>query len=209
MEIYQEMKGKTQEAIERSKAVEQINNLTDNIRQISSQTNLLALNANIEAARAGEAGKGFAVVATEIGNLSNQTFETVNGINEMVEEVNGAVENMTDCITRIMDFLENTVVLDYNSFRQIGEEYQADANTFAEAMSRINQEIADLDSKISDIAESIENVSDTVSQSAEGVNQIAEKSTEAASKTAEGYALLNECRESIGQLRKIIEKFQI
>ena len=177
------MKGKTQEAIERSKAVEQINNLTDNIRQISSQTNLLALNANIEAARAGEAGKGFAVVATEIGNLSNQTFETVNGINEMVEEV--------------------------NSFRQIGEEYQADANTFAEAMSRINQEIADLDSKISDIAESIENVSDTVSQSAEGVNQIAEKSTEAASKTAEGYALLNECRESIGQLRKIIEKFQI
>lgn len=209
MEIYQEMKGKTQEAIERSKAVEQINNLTDNIRQISSQTNLLALNANIEAARAGEAGKGFAVVATEIGNLSNQTFETVNGINEMVEEVNGAVENMTDCITRIMDFLENTVVLDYNSFRQIGEEYQADANTFAEAMSRINQEIADLDSKISDIAESIENVSDTVSQSAEGVNQIAEKSTEAASKTAEGYALLNECRESIGQLRKIIEKFQM
>ena len=141
--------------------------------------------------------------------VEGQTFETVNGINEMVEEVNGAVENMTDCITRIMDFLENTVVLDYNSFRQIGEEYQADANTFAEAMSRINQEIADLDSKICDIAESIENVSDTVSQSAEGVNQIAEKSTEAASKTAEGYELLNESKESMGRLRKIIEKFQI
>ena len=145
LEIFEEMKIKTQEAIEKSKAVDQINNLTENIKQISSKTNLLALNANIEAARAGEAGKGFAVVATEIGNLSNQTYATVDGITEMVTEVNSAVNSMTDCMTTIMDFLENTVVLDYNSFREIGKEYQADANTFADAMGRIYSEITKLD----------------------------------------------------------------
>lgn len=207
--IYEEMKEKSQAAIARSHAVDQINGLTENIKQISSQTNLLALNANIEAARAGEAGRGFAVVATEIGHLSNQTFETVDGINEIVGEVNAAVANMTECMKTIMDFLENTVVLDYNSFREIGEEYQADANTFADAMGRIYGEITQLDEKISDIAETIDNVNETVSQSAEGVNLIAEKSAEAAAKTAEGYDLLNESRDSMGSLREIIERFRM
>ena len=207
--IFEEMKIKTQEAIEKSKAVDQINNLTENIKQISSQTNLLALNANIEAARAGEAGKGFAVVATEIGNLSNQTYATVDGITEMVTEVNSAVNSMTDCMTTIMDFLENTVVLDYNSFREIGKEYQADANTFADAMGRIYSEITKLDEQISDIAENVTNVSETISQSAQGVSQIAEKSSDAAAKTTEGYELLRESRDSIAKLRTIIERFRL
>lgn len=207
--IFEEMKIKTQEAIEKSRAVDQINNLTENIKQISSQTNLLALNANIEAARAGEAGKGFAVVATEIGNLSNQTYATVDGITEMVTEVNSAVNSMTDCMTTIMDFLENTVVLDYNSFREIGKEYQADANTFADAMGRIYSEITKLDEQISDIAENVTNVSETISQSAQGVSQIAEKSSDAAAKTTEGYELLRESRDSLAKLRTIIERFRL
>ncbi len=65
------MKEKSEGAMEQSKAVQKINVLTDNIKDISSQTNLLALNANIEAARAGEAGRGFAVVASEIGTLAS------------------------------------------------------------------------------------------------------------------------------------------
>ena len=207
--IFEEMKIKTKEAIEKSKAVDQINNLTENIKQISSQTNLLALNANIEAARAGEAGKGFAVVATEIGNLSNQTYATVDGITEMVTEVNSAVNSMTDCMTTIMDFLENTVVIDYNSFREIGKEYQADANTFADAMGRVYSEITKLDEQISDIAENVTNVSETISQSAQGVSQIAEKSSDAAAKTTEGYELLRESRDSIVKLGTIIERFRL
>lgn len=74
--------------------------------EIASQTNLLALNASIEAARAGEAGKGFAVVATEIGNLANQSSETVGNINVIMEEISIAVNHMTDSLEETTEFLE-------------------------------------------------------------------------------------------------------
>lgn len=46
-------------AVEESKSVSKIQEITSGILQIAGQTNLLALNASIEAARAGEAGRGF------------------------------------------------------------------------------------------------------------------------------------------------------
>ncbi len=209
MTMYETMREKTANAIERSKVVAKINELTEDIRNISSQTNLLALNANIEAARAGDAGKGFAVVATEIGSLANQTFQTVDGINVIVNEVNSAVNNMTECIQIIMNFLEQTVVTDYNSFKEVGEKYEEDANLFSNSMIQIHSAIFELNQKIDNIALTIENVNTTIIQSTEGINLIAEKSSETVSKTSEGYEHLKESAKNLNQLKELIEKFDI
>lgn len=209
MKVYHSMRGRIEQAIEQSKVVEKINELTDDIREISSQTNLLALNANIEAARAGDAGKGFAVVATEIGSLAQQTFQTVDGITEIVGEVHSAVDNMTECIQIIMNFLEQTVVADYSSFREVGAKYEEDANGFSDAMEQIHAEIYDLSQKINDIASTIDSVSDTISQSTVGISLIAEKSGEAVNKSAEGYDHLQTNVESINRLKQLIDKFDM
>ncbi len=209
MEIYDAMRERTDNAVRQSKVVERINELTDDIRNISSQTNLLALNANIEAARAGEAGRGFAVVATEIGALANQTFQTVDGINDIVGEVNAAVDNMTECIQIIMDFLDKTVVADYDSFRQVGEKYEEDAEVFSDSMGKIRSEIADLSRKIDSIASAIESVNETIVQSSEGVTLIAEKSCNAVNKTSEGYQHLKENEEYLEKLKELIDRFQM
>lgn len=209
MEMYASMKHRTEEAIEKSKVVAKINELTDNIRNISSQTNLLALNANIEAARAGEAGRGFTVVATEIGTLANQTFQTVDGINRIVVEVNEAVANMTECIQVIMTFLEETVVADYSSFKEVGEKYEEDAQNFADSMQHIYSEISDLNRKINDIATAIEDVNETVAESTEGINMIAEKSGEAVTKTMDGYNHLRASTENLEVLKGLIGKIEV
>ena len=209
MGVYADMRKRTEEAIEKSKVVAKINELTDDIRSISSQTNLLALNANIEAARAGDAGRGFAVVATEIGALANQTVQTVDGINKIVNEVNEAVSNMTGCIQVIMNFLEETVAEDYSAFGQVGENYENDAKSFAEAMQQINSDISELNSKIIEIVNVMDGVNRTITESADGVNIIAEKSEDAVKKTLEGYEHLRESEISLNVLKTLIEKFNM
>lgn len=83
------------QSIENSRKVERIQELTEDILSISSQTNMLALNASIEAARAGEAGRGFAVVATEVGNLANNTQESLKNVQAVIERVQRNVSDIT------------------------------------------------------------------------------------------------------------------
>ena len=136
-EVYENVKLRTKNAIEQSKAVDKINELTDSIMEISSQTNLLALNASIEAARAGEAGKGFAVVASEIGHLANQSSDAVSSINMIMEEIKTAVSSMLESLEQSMEFLENVVLSDYKNFNEVSIQYSKDADSFNNSMMDI------------------------------------------------------------------------
>lgn len=207
--MFEEIREKSDRAIEQSKAVGKINELTESIKSISSQTNLLALNANIEAARAGDAGKGFAVVATEIGTLASETFKAVDDINAIVGAVNEAVGNMTDCMNTMIEFLETRVISDYNTFKHSGEQYHEDAASYMELMNQIKSAIEELDGYIANIVTSVEDISTTMSQSAEGINVIAEKSSKVVESTMEGYERLNESKQSVKGLEAITAKFKM
>lgn len=207
--IFGEMKQKTENAIEQSKAVARINELTGDIKNISSQTNLLALNASIEAARAGEAGRGFSVVAKEIGTLADQTVQTVDSIDLIVGEVNEAVANMTECMTAVMRFLEQTVLGDYTLFKESGGRYHEDADAFIHVMRQVKGAVEELDQYIVRIASSVEDINQTVQNSADGIYAIAEKSTEVVDTTVEGYERLRESRDSVVELKDIVDRFKL
>lgn len=87
---------------ERSQEISGIVNL---INTISERTHVLALNASMQAAVAGEAGRGFSVVAEEVqrlaessrnatqqiatlvGNIQQETNETINTVNRTISQV--------------------------------------------------------------------------------------------------------------------------
>ena len=82
--------------IEKSKAVEEVRELTKNIINIAEETNLLALNASIEAAKAGDAGRGFVVVADEIGKLAMNSAQAATEIQKVTAEVIQTVDELAE-----------------------------------------------------------------------------------------------------------------
>lgn len=207
--MYQEVKAKTDEAIEDSKAVNKINELTDAIMAISSQTSLLALNASIEAARAGEAGRGFAVVATEIGNLANQTSQTVGDINNIVKEVNAAVAKMTKSLEDTTEFLENVVIKDYAQFQEVSVQYSDDASVVQTSMKEIESSIQSLTGTISEIAEALNGINSTINEATIGVTDIASKTTDVVTETVQNNELVDDCVVSVGKLNEIAAMFKL
>ena len=207
VQMYENVQQKTESAMEQAKAVEKINQFTQAILDISSQTNLLALNASIEAARAGEAGKGFAVVAGEIGALATQTSTTVGSINEIIAEVNQAVANMTGCLKESTDFLEQTVLKDYEDFMEVADQYTKDATVFDDDMSAISEQINTLLTSIVEIADAMQGVSSTVSEAADGVTDIAQKTLEVSGIVQGNETLVDNNHENIERLNRVIEMF--
>ena len=207
MQMY--TKEKATLAIEGSRAVDKINELTGTIMEISSQTSLLALNASIEAARAGEAGKGFAVVATEIGSLADQTSKAIADIEDIVKEVNNAVSNMSNCLEETTGFLENTVTADYKEFEQVGVQYREDADVFKTSMEEVKTSMAHLAAAIENIAVALNGINDTVNEASIGVTDIAEKTSDMVGKTSETTDMVDKCFECVDDLKNVVAKFKL
>lgn len=208
-EMFTALQKNSAKAIEEAKAVEKINELTEVIIQISSQTSLLALNASIEAARAGEAGKGFAVVATEIGNLANQTSETVANINHIVADVNTVVRNMGSTLHETTQFMENQVVPDYQAFYDVSNQYDDDALAVKRSMTAIQESVVTLNEKIVMVTEGLEDISKTINESAIGVTDIADKTASVVNRMSDSMEMVTQCQSEADKLKDIAARFYI
>lgn len=166
-------------SIENSRQVERIQQLTDDILNISSQTNMLALNASIEAARAGEAGRGFAVVAEQIRNLADESRNISNNIQEISLIVTESVSALTGDSQRLIDYVDESILADYEKFSGITNDYRNDASrvndilkNFAENARTLKNTMAEMNSGISDISTTIDESTKGINEAADGVSGI-------------------------------------
>lgn len=188
-EVYADAQRALTQAIDQSKAVEQIELLTGSILSIAAQTNLLALNASIEAARAGENGRGFQVVAEEIRKLAEDSKNTVSQISEVTQIVMLSVSALVRHSNALLAFMENQVFKDYGLMMETAEHYSKDALLY-------NDTATDLSATSQQLMASIESISKAVTDIAIACNKTASDTSLIASSTGD---VLHETEEVVKQ----------
>ncbi len=190
-EAIEALKGMIQGTDEKTEA---INVASTSISQISQQTNLLALNAAIEAARAGEAGKGFAVVAEEIRKLAEESSESADRINHVIE---GLKEN-TKLVVGKMDSTKDTIVSQTASIEDTQQVFTRIASSLEDNKNRINT--------LNRIEQEMVGIKNTMVDSLQNLASVAEENSAG---TQEAAAAVEEQAASMENMKTIGENLSL
>ncbi len=205
----QELAHEVNEKIERSRAVQQIDTLTNNIINITDQTNLLALNASIEAARAGEAGRGFAVVAGEIGNLATESAQTATQIQKVSADVIDAVNELAQNAQMMLTFMNETAMGGYEKLLETSESYRKDVAGMNDMMKQFAQESEEVKHSIDDIREVVAAVNIAVEESAKGAVNVTEMSVNLTNSVGDVGKEANSNMDIANQLTCEVNRFKL
>ena len=208
-QVAAESKERMQKAMQGAEVIGEIANVSSAIQEIASQTNLLALNASIEAARAGEAGKGFAVVAEEIKKLSEDTNEEISKVNDLTAKVFESVKALSRESNAVLEFINGTVMSDYNKLETLVTEYQKDTGYYNQASESIGasaESVRDSVDSINEMIDSISTAQKELSDAATSVNENLQKITYSSENMSQET---KEVLESVNSLQETMQSFQV
>ena len=205
----EELSSVLEQSVRDSEKVKQINDLTNDILDIASQTNLLALNASIEAARAGEAGKGFAVVADEISSLAANSRETANTIQEISKEVTAAVNTLSKNAQEVLEFINTTVLADYDAFVETGDKYENTSAVIDQMIEKFSERADHLREIMDEMVENVNAITQSVEQSTQAISMSATNSTEIVEEISEIDIAMGKNNDVTEQLNSSADKFEI
>lgn len=172
---------------ELEKQTKSIGQIVSAINDIASETNLLSLNASIEAARAGEAGRGFSVVATEIRKLADQSMESANQIQKIIEQIVLTTKHAVE-IAQQAD--------------SIVQEQQTAVDDTTDAFKTMEQQVALLMKELEDILVGVKEMDRTRSSTLEaiqGISAVSEQTAASATSVTNVVGKQLEEVEDLGQ----------
>lgn len=207
--IYKTTHEKLSQAIEESKSVDEIEQLTNSILEITAQTNLLSLNAAIEAARAGEAGRGFAVVADEIRKLSANSQNTLNRIQNVTQTVIQSVNHLTASSDELLVFLNERVLNDYELLLQTSEQYNEDSEAIGHMTEDFSATSEELLAAVHTVSNGAKEMNLANNEAAASVQNITERVCDMLERAADVLQRSDEVSRSSARLEELTRRYEV
>ncbi len=171
-----------------SEQANQIGSISQFVSDVANKTNMLALNSSVEAVRAGEHGKGFSVVANEIRKLADQSQRSAEKINNLVTEIQGAI-NSTVMVT---EEGTKTVAAGVETAKKTDRAFSGVTDAVNKVVVNNQQISLNLKQQVNAIQQ--------VVQAMDSINQGAKETSIGISQTKVGTQQLNETAQELDQI---------
>lgn len=213
--VVQQMNAIKKSSLNTKEMIENLNDYTTEIQQmtetitgIAEQTNLLALNAAIEAARAGEHGKGFAVVADEVKKLAEQSSEEASEVKRVVTKITERVQKTLES----MEVSHQQVETGEQTVSETGDALENIRTAVNDIVKEINnlseltKEEANISGQIVEKVELLQHANENMANNAQEVSQATDESAASVEEVADRSSNLADISND---LNKIVNKFKL
>jgi methyl-accepting chemotaxis protein len=172
---------------------QKITTVITTITKVADQTNILSINAAIEAEKAGEYGAGFLVIAREIRRLADQTASATLDIEQMVQQMQGAVSSGVMEMDRFSDQVRRGV-------REVASA-GAQLNEIIDRVNRSTDSFKQVNESMQAQSEGAQQISDAMASLVSNANQTVQSVKEFSRAAADLQSAISLLREAVSRFK--------
>ena len=146
-------------------------------------------------------------MATEIRDLADSCTSTATRIQEVNQVVTNAVANLSQNAQELIDYLNETILKEFQNFVGAGRQYMEDACRIEQNMDEFHNQSRHLQSAMTQIAASMEKITAAIDEGAGGISGAAGSTRSLAGNIADITGRMDINKEIVEELQKQTEVF--